>query len=194
MSKQLTIIFLYEGETISIQATSNEKFAQIAFKFYQKLGFEHIEGIKFFFNSEELKPTNLKTLEELNMSDMSKINVKKYTGSPVTITFKNKENIKHLQTYLNEEFGNLAKKYYNIMKFGEKIKLNFYFNSIKLKDYNKTLADYKIKDKAIIDVEICENFVETDKKNKESFEKLNKEKERNETSYLKKLVYEFFDY
>ena len=154
MSKQLTIIFLYEGETISIQATSNEKFAQIAFKFYQKLGSEHIEGIKFFFNSEELKPTNLKTLEELNMSDMSKINVKKYTGSPVTITFKNKENIKHLQTYLNEEFGNLAKKYYNIMKFGEKIKLNFYFNSIKLKDYNKTLADYKIKDKAIIDVEM----------------------------------------
>ena len=186
MSNQLTILFLFEGKTISIQASSDEKFVQTIFKFYQKIGPKYIEGIKFFFNSQELKPTNLITLEELNMSDMSKIDVKKYTGSSITITFRNEENVKHIEAYLNEEFGNLVKKYYNIMKFGEKIKLNFYFNSIKLKDYNKTLVDYKIKDKAIIDVKICENsdfgnfIVGTNQKNKESLEKLNKEKERNE--------------
>ena len=69
------IFFVKNGQNITVQATSDEFFAQVALKFIQKAGITEQESVKFLYNNEELKINSPKTLAELKFRDRTKIDV-----------------------------------------------------------------------------------------------------------------------
>ena len=163
-------------------------FAEIALKFFNRIGGLN-EDYKFFFNSKEIKSNSYKSLEELNIINGSIIDVvciKDVIGpgtmpnndnSPITISFRNKKSIIDMQTYPNETFDNVIKKF-NVMSLVGVEKLRFYYNSFEITDYNETLRNKFICDKSIIDVEIC-FYKKIEEEKKEQIKQLNKEKEKN---------------
>ncbi len=63
------------GQNVTVQAKSDEFFAQVAFKFIQKAGITDQNSVKYLYNNQELKINSPKTLAELNLRDRSKIDV-----------------------------------------------------------------------------------------------------------------------
>ena len=75
MSK-LTILFKTNGEAISIQCTSSELFAEVAFKYMNKKGIDQAKQEPvFIFNGKTFKKDNYKSLEELGIKNSSVIEV-----------------------------------------------------------------------------------------------------------------------
>ena len=188
MSQSINIFFEYNNDLVGFQAFPDMMFAEIALKFFNRIGALH-EDYKFFFNSKEIKIEKGQTLEELSIINNSRIHVVEIRGvtgpgimpnndnSPITISFRNKESIIDMQTHPSETFDNIIKKF-NVMSLVGVEKLRFYFNSLEITDYNETLREKFICDKSIIDVEICFNKkIEEEKKG--LIKQLDKEKEKN---------------
>ena len=68
------IIFNFNENIILVPATSDMLFAEVVFKYSQKIG-GGMENLKFFYNSQELSRDSCKTLSEYNLRNMSIINV-----------------------------------------------------------------------------------------------------------------------
>ena len=72
----LNILFKKSGQpSILVSAKSDEMFIETAAKFINKAGITEQESVKFFFNSEELKLTSVKTLAELGLKNNTTIDV-----------------------------------------------------------------------------------------------------------------------
>ncbi len=69
----LTIIFQYQGNNISVQCKSNEVLSDLYKRFGNKVG-RNPNELKFYFNSVEVPPCN-KTLENLNLQNFYTFNV-----------------------------------------------------------------------------------------------------------------------
>ena len=101
----LTLIFVCNGTQILIQANSDDLFAEVAFRYLQKVVIS--EDYKFFFNSRELKPNSYKTLAELKMKNYSRIDVvisKDVIGAPGEIWDYKEINIKFIK--ISENINN----------------------------------------------------------------------------------------
>ena len=70
----LNVVFILNGQNIIMQAKSDEMFADLAYKYVQKVG-KAQENPKFFFNGRELVLTAAKTLDECKIINQSKIDV-----------------------------------------------------------------------------------------------------------------------
>ena len=70
----ININFNFKGNNILVPATSDMLFAEVALKYLQKIG-KSYEGLKFFYNSQELNPATGKTLSEYKLHNMSRIDV-----------------------------------------------------------------------------------------------------------------------
>ena len=188
MSQPICIFFVYNNGLIALQAVPYMMFAEIALKFFNRIGALH-QNHKFYFHSKEIKLDSYKSLEELNIINDSRIHVVEIRGvtgpgtmpnndnSPITISFRNKESIIDMQTHPSETFDNIIKKF-NVMSLVGVEKLRFYFNSLEITDYNETLREKFICDKSIIDVKISFNKkIEEEKKG--LIKQLDKEKEKN---------------
>ncbi len=70
----LNVVFILNGQNIIMQAKSDEMFADLAYKYVQKVG-KAQENPKFFFNGRELVLTSGKTLAEYSINNNSKIDV-----------------------------------------------------------------------------------------------------------------------
>ena len=70
----INIYFTFKGNNILVPATSDMLFAEVALKYLQKIG-KSYEGLKFFYNSQELNPATGKTLSQYNLCNMSRIDV-----------------------------------------------------------------------------------------------------------------------
>ena len=81
----IDIIFVKLGEPNLIQAKPEESFAEVVKRYSLRIG-EEISEMVFLFNSRELKINSTKSLSELNIKNLSKIevmttnNVKNYDG------------------------------------------------------------------------------------------------------------------
>ena len=75
MSSFLNIVFLLNGQRITIQAKSDEMFAEVAFRYMQKAGLTEQNAPKFFFNSAELKLESAKTLADYRINQQATIDV-----------------------------------------------------------------------------------------------------------------------
>ena len=71
----LSLIFILSGQRISIQAKSDELFAEVAYRYMQKAGLDPQTAPKFFFNSSELKLEAGKTLSDLKINPNANIDV-----------------------------------------------------------------------------------------------------------------------
>ena len=71
----LNILFTKNGQNISVQAKSDEMFAEVALKFITKAGISGEDKVKFLYNNQELIIDSPKTLAELNFRDGTRIDV-----------------------------------------------------------------------------------------------------------------------
>ena len=70
----LNVFFSLNGKHINMQAKSDDMFADLAFRYMQKMGIAQ-ESPKFFFNGRELSLNSAKSLAEYKINDQSKIDV-----------------------------------------------------------------------------------------------------------------------
>jgi len=81
----IDIIFVKLGKSTFIQAKTKESFAEVVKRYSLKIG-ENISGVVFIFNCHQLKINSTKSLSELKIKNLSKIevvtthNVKNYDG------------------------------------------------------------------------------------------------------------------
>ena len=71
----LSLIFILSGQRITVQAKSDEIFAEVAYRYMQKAGLDQSTSPKFFFNSSELKLEAAKTLSDLKINPNANIDV-----------------------------------------------------------------------------------------------------------------------
>ena len=71
----LSLIFVLSGQRVTIQAKSDELFAEVALRYMQKVSLDKNDVPKFFFNSSELKLESAKTLSELKINANAIIDV-----------------------------------------------------------------------------------------------------------------------
>lgn len=192
------IYFILNGQRTGIKAKSDQMFVEVAFKYIQKEGISSEEP-KFFYNSRELTLYSPKTLEEYKLRNMSMIDVvlSKYVIGPaqpfqiegpiLQISFRKKNNIIKIQAGYNNLFDEIV-KHISIYGFGIG-KHHFFLNMLELTEKDKTIADYKIDDKSIIDVIDCDpehckiccnnSITKINEEKKELENQLNKEKNKN---------------
>ena len=70
----MNIFFYLNGQNINIQSKSDDLFAEVAFKYMNKVGKQN-EELKFFYNSQELILTSGKTLSEYKIINGARIDV-----------------------------------------------------------------------------------------------------------------------
>ena len=69
------ILFTKNGQNISVQAKSDEMFAEVALRFITKAGLTEDDKVTFLYNNQELKMNSPKSLAELNFRDRTRIDV-----------------------------------------------------------------------------------------------------------------------
>ena len=69
----LTLIFNYEGNKISMQCNSNEKLNDVYNRFCSKVG-QNMSNCAFYFNAKIVPPCN-KTLENLQIKNFNAFSV-----------------------------------------------------------------------------------------------------------------------
>ena len=73
MSDQLTLVFFYEGKSVTIQCQENDKIDDIFNKYCLKAGLSTVDT-KFYYNSREVKRCG-KTLCALGIGNRGTFNV-----------------------------------------------------------------------------------------------------------------------
>ena len=72
----INVCFVKLGVPINMQVTDDMLFAEVALKYFAKAGIDQAKDQpKFLFNSREIKPDNYKSLKELDIRNMTRINV-----------------------------------------------------------------------------------------------------------------------
>ena len=155
----INIIFNFYGNNILVPATSDMIFAELVLKYSGKIG-KIYKDLKFFYNSQELKPSTGKTLSEYNLCNMSIIDVLdpsicgqgkmvrfvvdgRWTGKWTIINFP----VSQIDQYENvierfkEEYGHSIKGKY--LRF-------FYKNKELFVESGKTVDDYHLDEDAEI--------------------------------------------
>ena len=82
----IKVIFIRNGRNIILEATDDMMFAELVLKFARKEGINFSEDeVKFLFNSRELKTDSYKSLAEIGIRNMTRIDVvdngKKFFGA-----------------------------------------------------------------------------------------------------------------
>ena len=194
----LQIYFILNDKTTGIQARSDEMFAETAFRYMQKAGIKEDDEPIFLYTCRKIN-LSAKTLNELGLKNMSRINVflskdvigpwapYPIAGPFLEISFRNGNKIIKIPTGSKNLFEEIAK---NISFFGfGKGKHHFFLNMLELAEKDKTVADYKIDDKSIIDVIDCDpehckicchnSITKINEEKKELENQLNREKDKN---------------
>ena len=72
----INVCFMRAGTPINMQLKDDMMFAEVALKYFNKMGInEATDQPKFLFNSKELKIDSYKSLAELGIRNMSRIEV-----------------------------------------------------------------------------------------------------------------------
>lgn len=72
----MNVTFIKEGQPINMQVVDSMMFAEVAMKYFNKMGIDQTKDQpKFIFNSKELKTDSYKSLAELGIRNMSRIEV-----------------------------------------------------------------------------------------------------------------------
>ena len=74
----INVCFMKAGDMapINMQLMDNMMFAEVAYKYFGKAGIDQIKDQpKFLFNSKELKTDTCKTLADLGIKNMSRVEV-----------------------------------------------------------------------------------------------------------------------
>ena len=167
------------------------------YKYLSKAGIIN-EKVKFFYNSRELNLTSAKTLVVYKMYNPTRIGVvlcSDIIGAPpypikgplLQISFRKGNDIIKIPSGSNNLFYEIVK---NINFFGiDRGKYHFFLNMLELTEKDKTVADYKIDDKSIIDIIDCDpehckiccsnSITKINEEKKEIENQLNKEKNKN---------------
>ena len=181
--------FILNCQKIYIPAKEDELFAEVVVRFMQRINLNMNNSLKFFFNGKELKLEAPKTLGENYIHNEGIIDViaMNYSSPSITIYMK-KENEKiPIHAFSDNVLSDVIKKYI-VANFHEEKKLHYFFNSKELKDFTKTLAQYNIADKSIIEVKECNyelcskyyNYISLIQKEKNELKKrLNEEMNKN---------------
>ena len=72
---RLYVNFYFNRQGVTIQALKDEMFAETALRYINAMGFSHDDNLKFFYNSQELRPETGKTLSDYKISNNSCIDV-----------------------------------------------------------------------------------------------------------------------
>ena len=78
MSNHINVLFAQAGQPqpINMQLTDDMLFAEVALKYFSKMGIDQAtDSPKFLFNSKEIKTDSYKSLAELGIKNMSRIEV-----------------------------------------------------------------------------------------------------------------------
>ncbi len=73
--QQLNILFIFDGRTITIQATPNTKFSELAVKFNAKALLPNDQKASFLYSSRQITAEETKTVKELGFNNQAKIDV-----------------------------------------------------------------------------------------------------------------------
>ena len=88
--------FIINGNLeVNESASDNLMFAELIYKFSQKVGLKEEHKAAFIFNSDKIKADSIRTLKDIGIEENSVINVK--TKRPLDYKPKNIENSKNLQ-------------------------------------------------------------------------------------------------
>ena len=156
----INIYFTFKGNNILVPATSDMLFAEVALKYLQKIG-KSYEGLKFFYNSQELNPATGKTLSQYNLCNMSRIDVVdvssiigpfkmvkfvvdwRWTGKWTIINFpvSQTDQYENVIERFKEEYGQSTKGKY--LRF-------FYKNKELFVESGKTVDDYHLDEDAYV--------------------------------------------
>ena len=72
----INVCFVKESKPVNLQVTDDMMFAEIAFKYFSKMGIDqNTDQPKFLFNSKEIRNDCYKTLRELGIKNMARIDV-----------------------------------------------------------------------------------------------------------------------
>ena len=72
----INVTFIKAGTSINMQLKDDMMFAEVALKYFTKMGINQTtDQPKFLFNSKELKTDSYKSLAELGIRNMSRIEV-----------------------------------------------------------------------------------------------------------------------
>lgn len=185
----LNIMFRLNSNCINIQAGEKELFREVISRYKKKAGLSEKDYTKFFFNSIKIEPESGKTISELGLINDSRIDVilsnyckeEDDVGRIIIITFRIKDgNLMKMQTYSGKILGKALNRFIDYSGMYNE-KFHFFLNSLELTDKNKTLEDYKIDEKAIIDIENCESEhcrICLEKENNELRNQLNEVKDK----------------
>ncbi len=72
----INVTFIKAGQPINMQVVDNMMFAEVAMKYFNKMGINQAtDNPKFLFNSKELRTDSYKSLAELGIRNMSRVEV-----------------------------------------------------------------------------------------------------------------------
>ena len=131
MKYGFNILFsLNGGYTVNMYVNENMLFIEVAEKFYEFFQIKRNDEVIFIYNSRNIKPDSCRTLKEIGMKNMSKIEV--ITQKPINIPFNpNNGNMgmnplpnMGLQNYGNMNFGNMNETIQIVFNYKNLIQVN----------------------------------------------------------------------
>ena len=116
----MNVIFNKDNFSLTIQANADDLFADVCYKYTQKIGVNDGSNLSFFYNSTKIPFDSFKSLYELNIPNGGIINV--LSGNVSNFgnfgNFGNNANFGNFANYGNQQFGgnagNNAIEYLNV--------------------------------------------------------------------------------
>ena len=159
----MNVTFTKDGSSISMQATDDMMFAQLAYKYCTKVGIDSTK-LQFFLNSTQLKATSQRSLSELNIYNGAVIrvvgigNVNEVKFINVCFSVMGRNVIVQGQT--NQKFSELVTKFCTKAGVSSKDNPSFILNSQHVgQDESRTLGELNLRDNSRIDVVLLSNVI-----------------------------------
>lgn len=148
----INICFIKDGASIKMQVKSDMMFAELVFKYINKLGINNIQDYSFIHNSKPLNPNSYKSLQDLYLNDGAQIRV--VSGAKfLNIFFNLNGRTISVQGQSNMKFSELAAKFYNKAGIEQGQQPTFIFSSKQISpNETKTLSELNIQDQSKIEV------------------------------------------
>ena len=155
----MNIKFNKEGNTITIQAQPEDLFAEVCFKYMQKLGINNVNNLSFFYNITNIPYDSFKSLSELGIPNGGVIKVQSGNNSGTNkIEYLNVFFIINgrsimVQGQSDMKFSDLATKFITKAALKPEDQPKFIFNSVQIPpNSTQTLKQLSINNSTKIDV------------------------------------------
>ena len=154
---------LNNGSNMNIQATSDQMFAEVIFKYIGKVGISNIKEFSFLFNSNPINPSTFKSLNDLGINNGAIIRVVKGDAGQIkymNICFSIIGRNVIVQGQSNMKFSELVAKFSIKADIKPEDKATFILNSQQVNgEDSRTLSDLNLHDQSRIEVVLIKDVI-----------------------------------